>query len=254
MKREFGSIEAVNHFIADNPDLIIPEGVEELITEPFASAGVMDMAGRPIEIVAGRHTVLRHLGHRTLRILDIGVGDKVLGMYLASEGHDVTVTDINETCVDWQNEAAGKLGLAGFRAINQDILSLDEQNQYDIIVASHVLHFLEVPEIEQAVGNMQQATKPGGLNILLNYSSDNPDCEKLPPRNLKTLYDSPVDLAKLYPVGWHIVDSRAGVVPRHVQRQMPDGRPFAVLPSAIEVVMRKNNPNIPFAPSPGDMY
>lgn len=87
------------------------------------------------------------------RVLDVGCGDGTLTMKIVEAGAHVVGIDQSAE----QVEAATALGLD---ARVGDVLALDEQDAFDAVFSSAVLHWVQSPDL--AAGNIFKAIKPGG--------------------------------------------------------------------------------------------
>src|SRR6478735_12464023 len=100
--------ESAASFAEANKSSFIDYTTSLPVTEPFRG---IERFGRPVDFQPQRHVILRHLGERPLRILDIACERHPMGLYLASKGHEVTVTDLNDGHLEWQQQAAGSMKL-----------------------------------------------------------------------------------------------------------------------------------------------
>ena len=66
------------------------------------------------------------------KVLDVGTGSGILGLFCAARGAHVTATDVNELCLQTAQKAARALGLS-IRVILSDLFS-NVQDQFDVII------------------------------------------------------------------------------------------------------------------------
>ena len=66
------------------------------------------------------------------KVLDVGTGSGILGLFCAARGAHVTVTDVNELCLQTVQKAARALGLS-IRAISSDLFS-NVQERFNVII------------------------------------------------------------------------------------------------------------------------
>ncbi len=106
--------------------------------------------------------------------LDIGAGFGNNAISLLESGFDVTVTETNAECLD----ALGKLGEKypdRVHVIDTPLEDLRFDIQFDAIICTMVLHFLNRSNALNAIHNMQNWTKAGGLNVITGYTDYNSD-------------------------------------------------------------------------------
>jgi release factor glutamine methyltransferase len=66
------------------------------------------------------------------KVLDVGTGSGILGLFCAARGAQVTATDVDELCLQTVQRTAGALGLS-IRAILSDLFS-NVRGQFDVII------------------------------------------------------------------------------------------------------------------------
>lgn len=251
MKQYLQAAEATQ-YIAANKNSFIDNPDEPPITEPFDAIE----NPWPVKLQLSKHRILHHLGSRPLRILEVASGIHPLSLYLANEGHDVTVMDIDGESLAWQQQAADKMGLTGMSFEQTDVLTLDTSERYDVVIARMLLHFFNEEEARRATENISTVTKVGGMVSVSVYTADNPKNELTPPRNLHRLFASATEVVDLFDSEhWQEVDSIEGVDSRPLNRSA-FGKGLVLLPNVAEVVMRKESNPIPewavFAPDFSD--
>jgi 2-polyprenyl-3-methyl-5-hydroxy-6-metoxy-1,4-benzoquinol methylase len=99
--------------------------------------------------------------------LDLGAGDGTLAQWLAEKGFSCVAVD-----VDAQVPAPGSKSIKFVREdVRKFALGLDA---YDLIVACHVLQFLVRSEREQLLGRIVGALRPGGLLVIVSFTTSDP--------------------------------------------------------------------------------
>ena len=66
------------------------------------------------------------------KVLEVGTGSGILGLFCAARGAHVTDTDVNELCLQTVQKAAGALGL-NIRAISSDLFS-NVRERFNVII------------------------------------------------------------------------------------------------------------------------
>ncbi len=104
------------------------------------------------------------------KALDLGCGRGRNSLYLNLLGFDVTALDHNQESIDFLNyvkekEALTKLDTAVYD-INQANIGT-ENAEYDLIVSTVVMMFLNHERIPAIIENMQKNTKIGGYNLIV---------------------------------------------------------------------------------------
>ncbi|AWI50862.1 tellurite resistance methyltransferase TehB [Actinobacillus porcitonsillarum] len=104
------------------------------------------------------------------KALDLGCGRGRNSLYLNLLGFDVTAVDHNQESIDFLNyvrekEALTKLDTAVYD-INQANIGT-ENAEYDFIVSTVVMMFLNRDRIPAIIENMQKNTKIGGYNLIV---------------------------------------------------------------------------------------
>lgn len=100
------------------------------------------------------------------KALDLGCGRGRNSLYLAKLGFDVTAVDANAMSVDFLRQAAEKDALA-IQADTYDINTAAISGNYDFILSTVVMMFLDPARIPAIVENMQAHTNVGGYNLIV---------------------------------------------------------------------------------------
>jgi 2-polyprenyl-3-methyl-5-hydroxy-6-metoxy-1,4-benzoquinol methylase len=110
-----------------------------------------------------------------LRVLDYGCGPADFGVWMATEGAEVTLLDISQTAVDLGILRAAASGVGGrVRGIAADASHLPQlaDASYDLVFACASLH--HTMKYEGAVGELARVVRPGGRLVLCETWGENP--------------------------------------------------------------------------------
>lgn len=128
----------------------------------------------PIEIVEPREIVYDILNYKSSgTVLDLGAGYGRHALFLASKGFEVSAVEKEAIQVKYFREQAAKLGIP-IKIIQEDVARFIPDKQYDVVLATMVLHFLYEQEAIKVLRTMQNSTAPEGLNIIAVYTDKNP--------------------------------------------------------------------------------
>lgn len=103
----------------------------------------------------------------TGRVLDLGCGNGRNSLYLAASGFDVIAWDKNPMSIDNIKRVAEAEGLTQLQSDVRDLNSLSFDGEYDFILSTVVMMFLEASTIPGLIDNMQRCTKNGGYNLIV---------------------------------------------------------------------------------------
>ncbi|MEG1209742.1 MAG: tellurite resistance methyltransferase TehB [Leclercia sp.] len=101
------------------------------------------------------------------KTLDLGCGNGRNSLYLAANGFDVTAWDKNANSIDNLESIKAKEGITNLQSAIKDLNSLRFDGEYDFILSTVVMMFLEANTIPGLIDNMQRCTKPGGYNLIV---------------------------------------------------------------------------------------
>lgn len=101
------------------------------------------------------------------KTLDLGCGNGRNSLYLAANGFDVTAWDKNPNSIQNLENIRREEGLENLHSAIQDLNNLSFDGEYDFILSTVVLMFLEAKTIPGLIANMQRCTKPGGYNLIV---------------------------------------------------------------------------------------
>lgn len=101
------------------------------------------------------------------KTLDLGCGNGRNSLYLAANGYDVTAWDKNAMSIKNLLSIRDSEGLENLQAEVKDLNALSFEGEYDFILSTVVMMFLEAKTIPGLIANMQRCTKPGGYNLIV---------------------------------------------------------------------------------------
>ncbi|EPL6454164.1 MULTISPECIES: SAM-dependent methyltransferase TehB [Providencia] len=117
------------------------------------------------------HSEVRYLCENNLskpcKTLDLGSGRGRNSFYLALQGYDVTSVDINPQHIQAIDFVKKQAGIENINTAVYDINSHQIQGDYDLIISTVVLMFLQREKITDVVKNMQEHTLSGGINVIV---------------------------------------------------------------------------------------
>jgi len=99
--------------------------------------------------------------------LDLGCGSGRNSLYLNQKGFDVTAWDKNPMSISNLNKIIEAEGLKNITADVADLNTLHFDGEYDFILSTVVMMFLERNTIPGLIANMQRCTKVGGYNLIV---------------------------------------------------------------------------------------
>ena len=101
------------------------------------------------------------------KTLDLCCGNGRNSLYLAANGYDVTAWDKNPMSIENLERIKAEEGITNLHASIKDLNSLSFESEYDFILSTVVMMFLEAKTIPGLIANMQRCTKPGGYNLIV---------------------------------------------------------------------------------------
>lgn len=102
------------------------------------------------------------------KALDLGCGNGRNSLYLAANGFDVTAWDKNPASISNLERIRQAEGLENLRTAIKDLNALSFDGEYDFILSTVVMMFLEAKTIPGLIANMQRCTRPGGYNLIVS--------------------------------------------------------------------------------------
>lgn len=101
------------------------------------------------------------------KALDLGCGNGRNSLYLAANGFDVTAWDKNPASVSNLESIRQAEGLENLQTAIKDLNALSFDGEYDFILSTVVMMFLEAKTIPGLIVNMQRCTRSGGYNLIV---------------------------------------------------------------------------------------
>ena len=101
------------------------------------------------------------------KTLDLGCGNGRNSLYLAANGFDVTAWDKNASGINNIKTICQAEGLTNLQTAVVDLNALSFEGEYDFILSTVVMMFLEPQTIPGLIANMQRCTKAGGYNLIV---------------------------------------------------------------------------------------
>ena len=101
------------------------------------------------------------------KTLDLGCGNGRNSLYLAANGFDVTAWDKNAASINNIDTIRQAEGLNTLQTAIVDLNALSFEGEYDFILSTVVMMFLEPQTIPVLIANMQRCTKAGGYNLIV---------------------------------------------------------------------------------------
>lgn len=101
------------------------------------------------------------------KTLDLGCGSGRNSLYLNQKGFDVTAWDKNQMSISNVNRIIEAEGLKNITTDVVDLNTLTFDGEYDFILSTVVMMFLERNTIPGLIANMQRCTKMGGYNLIV---------------------------------------------------------------------------------------
>lgn len=134
------------------------------------------------------------------KTLDLGCGNGRNSLYLAANGYSVTAWDKNPMSIANIERIKAAEGLTNLEIATVDLNALSFEGDYDFILSTVVMMFLEPQTIPGLIANMQRTTVPGGYNLIVAaMDTDDFPCTVGFPFAFKS-----GELAEYY-TGWEVV-------------------------------------------------
>ena len=110
-------------------------------------------------------------GRNPSRALDIGAGEGTDAIRLALLGYEVDAVELSKAGAEKIERFAAEVK-AKVKVITSDIQDFMADCKYDVIVCNGVLHYVE--DKHRVIDLMQNATQPGGINVISLWSDYTP--------------------------------------------------------------------------------
>ncbi|EUK19437.1 tellurite resistance methyltransferase TehB [Commensalibacter papalotli (ex Servin-Garciduenas et al. 2014)] len=134
------------------------------------------------------------------KALDLGCGGGRNSLYLAQQGFTVDAWDHNPDSIQKLDMICVNESINTITTKIVDFNGMDFSGQYDLILSTVVLMFLQPSSIPNIIKNMQNATKIGGYNLIVSaMDTDDYPCTL----DFFTFLFKPKELASYYD-GWTI--------------------------------------------------
>ena len=132
---------------------------------------------------------------RNAHILDMGAGNGNNTKFLLERGYTVTAVEPNPTAIK-KLEGLQKYYPKQIRIVEASVDTYKPKQKFDVVICCMVVHFMKDHRAgTKAVRTIQAWTKPGGINLLTGYMSNQPLS------NDYSFLFKPHELSELY-AGW----------------------------------------------------
>lgn len=101
------------------------------------------------------------------KALDLGCGRGRNSLYLNKLGFEVDAVDFNESSIQFLNHVIEQEQMQNLHTAVYDINEATVQDEYDLIISTVVMMFLDRTRIPAIIKNMQANTKVGGYNLIV---------------------------------------------------------------------------------------
>ena len=130
-----------------------------------------NMTNTHSEVVNAMQTI------KPCKTLDLGCGQGRNSVFLGIQGFEVDAWDHNQSSIDFLNSVIEKEKSTQIKTALYDINQAAIQDNYDFILSTVVLMFLQRDRIPAIIANIQQHTNIGGYNLIVAaMSTDDMPC------------------------------------------------------------------------------
>lgn len=105
------------------------------------------------------------------KTLDLGCGQGRNSLYLADRGFDIKSYDLSPGMISTITGIIEKEGITNINVEQYDINSADIEGDFDLIVSTVVMMFVNRDAIPNIIPNMQAHTNSGGYNLIVSAMS-----------------------------------------------------------------------------------
>ncbi len=109
--------------------------------------------------------------------IDVGAGLGHHAVFLAEHGFTVDALDTSVEAMNSLAEIARERNLPITSSVG-DVRELTLDKQWDVVVCTFVLHFLQDEEVDKAIVDLKAITKPGGIVVVANHTTENNAAER----------------------------------------------------------------------------
>lgn len=105
------------------------------------------------------------------KVLDLGCGQGRNSLFLADRGFDVTSYDLSPNMIESLLGIIAKEGIRNIHVEQYDINHAEIKGQYDLIMSTVVLMFVNRDNIPAIIKDMQNHTNTNGYNLIVSAMS-----------------------------------------------------------------------------------
>lgn len=110
-------------------------------------------------------------------VIDVGTGFGQHAILLAEHGFKVHAMDADADAVEDLEAKARERGLPITASVG-DVRDLPLDRQWDVVICTFVLHFLGDADVDKAIADLKAITKPGGIAVIANHTTENNEAER----------------------------------------------------------------------------
>lgn len=110
-------------------------------------------------------------GVKPCSVLDLGSGQGRNSLYLADRGFEVTAYDLSPQMIETLTNIVAQEAIRNIQVKQYDINSAAIEGQYDLIMSTVVMMFVNRDRMPEIIPNMQAHTNAGGYNLIVSAMS-----------------------------------------------------------------------------------